>query len=92
MSRAYSSSFTAEKKMTMENYKNVYGNSGVRAYQISSDSISIKFSDGSTYVYTYESTGWQSIEIMKELAQKGVGLTTFINQRVRNKYAERLKN
>ena len=74
----------------MENYKNVYGNSGVRAYHISKDAISIMFSDGKTYKYTYESTGWQSIEIMKELAQKGVGLTTFINQRVRNRYAERM--
>lgn len=74
----------------MENYKNVYGNSVVRAYDISTDGISIKFSDGRTYKYTYESTGWQSVEIMKELARKGVGLTTFINQRVRNHDAERM--
>lgn len=74
----------------MKEYKSIYGNSGISAYKYTKDGITIRFTDGSIYLYTYESTGLKSIEIMRELAKKGVGLTTYINQQVRDKYAAKM--
>ncbi|HTH81716.1 MAG TPA: hypothetical protein VL490_02200 [Mucilaginibacter sp.] len=66
---------------------NTYGrDTGVVAYETGKDSITIKFRDGSVYVYTNESTGPAAIAEMKTLAKKGEGLTTYINQHVREHY------
>ena len=51
----------------MENYKNLGGNSGVEAYEIGPDFISVRFSNGSTYWYTYEKPGAQRVEHMKPM-------------------------
>lgn len=64
----------------MQNYQSLNGESGVSGYEIGSDSIKIQFSDGDTYLYTYQSAGRENIERMKELAAQGSGLSTFINQ------------
>ncbi len=73
----------------MERYRNVGGNSGVEAYESGPDFIRVQFSSGSVYLYTYESTGSENIEKMKELASKGEGLNSFINRAVRHHYARR---
>lgn len=73
----------------MERYGNNDGDSGVRAYEIGLDFIRINFSSGSVYLYTYESAGKDNIEQMKLLAQRGDGLNTFINTKVRNLYAQK---
>jgi hypothetical protein len=70
----------------MQRYKNSV-NSGVLAYEIGDDRIKVKFLDGTVYLYTYQSAGAKNIEQMKALAQIGKGLTTFINQSVREQYA-----
>jgi hypothetical protein len=70
----------------MQRYKNSV-NSGVLAYDIGADRIKIKFLDGTIYLYTYDSAGSEAIEQMKALAASGKGLTTFINQNVRDQYA-----
>ncbi|WP_448699136.1 hypothetical protein ACFGVR_19465 [Mucilaginibacter sp. AW1-3] len=75
----------------MQPYKNTAENSGVTAYQLGDDFITIQFQDGSTYLYNYQSTGKAHIEQMKVLALSGEGLTTFINQHVREHYAKKLK-
>ncbi len=64
-------------------------NSGIHAYQCGADFIRIRFADGNTYLYTYESTGIDNIEQMKLLARLGQGLNTYINTTVRGKYAKR---
>lgn len=46
----------------MENYKNLSGDSGVKAYELGNDSISIEFSDGAVYRYTYQSAGKRNVE------------------------------
>jgi len=74
----------------MQPYKNVAENSGVSAYEIGDDFIVIEFQDGSTYLYNYQSTSVVNIEQMKVLALTGEGLTTFINQHVREHYAKKL--
>ena len=70
----------------MQRYKSSV-NSGVLAYEIGDDRIKVKFLDGTIYLYTYQSAGAENIEQMKALAQIGKGLTTFINQFVREQYA-----
>lgn len=76
----------------MEQYKkNNSGTSGVEFYEIEDKDIIVQFVDGSIYKYTYQSAGEEAIERMKELAIAGKGLTTFINQHVKDKYEAKLK-
>lgn len=76
----------------MEQYKkNTSGAKGVEFYEIKDESLITQFVDGSIYQYTYESAGTEIIEQMKQLALAGEGLTTFINQHVKDKYAKKLK-
>jgi len=75
----------------MERYKNLGGDSGVVAYEIADDSIKVEFSDGSLYLYNYQSAGSDNIEQMKGLAIAGKGLNSFINRNVRKKYASKLR-
>jgi hypothetical protein len=72
-------------------YKNLSGISGVVAYEIAQDSITVEFEDGGTYLYTYQSTGSSSIEQMKTLAAAGRGLSTFIVEHVRKAYEAKLR-
>jgi hypothetical protein len=74
----------------MQRYAQLSGDTGVVAFEYGPDSITIRFADGSLYLYTHESTGPAKITRMKRLAADGVGLTTFINQHVRQAYARKL--
>ena len=71
-------------------YHNSSNNAGVTAYEPGADFIIVKFQDGRVYLYNHEVTGKTDIEQMKVLALNGEGLTTFINQHVKDKYAKRL--
>ncbi len=71
----------------MEQYKNLGSNSGIRAYEIGSDFVRIRFSSGAEYLYTYQSAGSANIEEMKRLAYAGVGLNSFIMLNVKTQYA-----
>lgn len=74
----------------MLRYGNLSGDSGVVAYENGSDSIMVQFADGMAYVYTYASAGRGNVETMKRLAASGRGLSTFIVQNVRKRYARKL--
>jgi hypothetical protein len=73
----------------VQRYANLSGNSGVVAYQADADSITVKFADGRSYLYTNESAGADSVEYMKRLAARGQGLSAFISTVVKNGYAKR---
>ena len=78
--------------MRMTPYADVSGNSGVAEYQISSDFIRVRFKNSMwIYKYTYECPGKDEVEQMKELAERGEGLSTYIsqNEKVRNGYAKK---
>ena len=75
----------------MEQYRNIAGNSGVRAYEIGTDYITIEFSDGGVYRYTYASAGEENVERMKGLARAGQGLNTFISTTVSKLYERKEK-
>jgi hypothetical protein len=71
----------------MEPYQNLNENSSVHSYEIDEDSITVQFNDGDVYVYNYDSAGSDNVEQMKTLAALGTGLHSFINNKVRNRYA-----
>jgi hypothetical protein len=63
---------------------------GVRAFALLPDAIALRFSDGRVYLYDAASPGRAEIERMRTLAQSGRGLTTYVNQFVRERYAGRV--
>jgi hypothetical protein len=73
----------------MRRYHNKAGNSGVLAYEAGDDFILIKFIDGTNYLYTNAVTGESHIEQMKKLAVQGEGLSTYISQNVKHRYARK---
>lgn len=74
----------------MERYRDVDGDSGVAAYEIGDNSITVKFKDGAVYLYTDASAGPRHIEQMKRLARAGDGLNSYINLHVKKRYARKL--
>jgi len=74
----------------MKRYKNLNADSGVVAYEIADHSITIEFRDRGKYRYDYKKPGKSDVEEMKRLATAGHGLATYINQHVRERFAEKL--
>ena len=74
----------------MHRYRNNSGESGVVAYDIGQDSITIQFTGGDRYLYTERSAGADNIAKMQELAREGRGLSTFVSQHIRSRYARKL--
>jgi hypothetical protein len=62
---------------------------GVVAYEIGPDSIDVEFTSGWIYHFSYQRPGPLRVERMKQLAEEGHGLTTFINKHVRTRYESR---
>jgi hypothetical protein len=63
---------------------------GVRSYEILDDAIILEFADHKTrYLYNAHAPGHIHVEAMKRLANEGKGLTTYVNQHVREKYASK---
>ena len=54
--------------------------------RIQPDAIDVEFTSGWVYRFSYEKTGAPRVERMKQLAESGHGLSTFINRHVRNRY------
>lgn len=75
----------------MERYANLGGDSGITGYEIAADSITVQFKDGSVYLYSYASTGQRDVERMKQLAQQGQGLNSFISKHVKDRDARKLR-
>lgn len=75
----------------MEQYANTGGASGIVAYEVAADSITVEFRDGAIYLYTYASTGRSDVEQLKTLAQQGQGLNSFIARQVRHRYAQQIR-
>lgn len=70
----------------MERYRNSGGDSGVSAYEIGADYIVVKFSTGKAYTYSYRKAGKTHVDQMKNLAQRGKGLNSYINSHVKDLY------
>jgi len=71
----------------MEQYKkHNSGDTGVEFYEIEDNALIVQFVHGGKYKYSYESAGKENVEEMKRLAMQGKGLSTFINQHVKEMY------
>ena len=62
---------------------------GVRGYEIGPDSIDVEFSSGWIYHFSYQKPGAPRVERMKQLAESGHGLSTFISKHVKNRFESR---
>lgn len=73
----------------MTYYSDIDGDSGVLAYEIGIDYIDVQFKGTSKiYRYSYQSADRENVETMKELAQSGNGLNSFINKNVKYRYVK----
>ena len=63
----------------MKPYKNLSGNSSVIAYEYDLMSIRVKFNNGWIYEYTVAKLGEVTIREMKQLADAGRGLGSYIS-------------
>lgn len=75
----------------MERYRNLGGDSNIHSFQITPESISVQFNDGSVYLYTNESAGAANISEMHQLARAGQGLNSFIKRVVNRRYAQKVR-
>lgn len=75
----------------MERYRNLGGDSGVAAYEIDADAITVQFNDGAVYLYTSQSAGAANVAEMQRLARAGQGLNTFVNREAHKRYAQKLR-
>lgn len=70
----------------MKRYKNLGGNSGVTAYEIAEDSITVQFNDGGLYLYNHSKPGMSYVNKMKQLALRGSGLNSLISRVIKMNY------
>jgi len=71
----------------MPAYANRGGNSGVVTYETTADSITVEFKDGWKYVYDVNKPGTATVSKMKELAQTGQGLNSYISSVVKKNFS-----
>lgn len=74
----------------LQPYRSASAHSGITDFALLPNAIIVLFRDGSAYLYTDSIPGKQHIRNMRVLALAGRGLTTYINQHVRSRYAESL--
>jgi len=74
----------------MPRYRNLDGHSGVLRYETTPDSITLTFVNGDRYEYTHVRPGREAVDRMKALAAAGRGLSTYVAQHVRERYARKL--
>jgi len=71
-------------------YKDLSGHGGITAYQFVPNGIILQFKHRELYLYDDSRPGKNHVEQMKALAKKGRGLTTYVNQHVRENYKRKL--
>lgn len=75
----------------MTRYANLGGDSGVVAFEITADSITVEFRDGWKYLYNNAIPGTAVVAQMKTLAQSGRGLNSYITRVVKASYARKYR-
>ncbi|WP_431224804.1 hypothetical protein ACQ86O_08090 [Serratia sp. L9] len=75
----------------MARYANLGGDSGVVAFEITADSITVEFRDGWKYVYDNSIPGAAVVTQMKTLAQSGRGLNSYISRVVKKSFARKYR-
>jgi hypothetical protein len=62
----------------MSKYKNLSGNSNVDEYEYTAESFTVKFKDGSHYLYSTLKNSLSEIQKMQQCADAGIGLGTML--------------
>lgn len=75
----------------MQRYANKGGNSGVVAFEIEDNSITVQFKDGWNYVYDNSAPGASVVAQMKTLALSGHGLNSFISSIVKKSFSRKYR-
>ena len=75
----------------MTTYNDVTGTSGITSFQISDDSITTEYKNGSAYQYSDQVAGAANVGHMKTLAASGQGLNSFINKNLTKAQAVRVR-
>jgi hypothetical protein len=57
-------------------YKNTSGVSNVHSYEYTADSITVRFKDEMSYIYSTLKNSFSTIEQLKQLADQGFGLNS----------------
>ncbi len=83
--------FTPKRMKVMVRYKNVDGKSKVAKYNVTKDTMTVRFVDHSEYVYTNQSVGPETMKKMKALALAGKGLGTFIDANVKDRFSRKVR-
>lgn len=73
----------------MARYANCGGDSGVVAYSITPNSITVQFKDGWKYLYDSYKPGQHMVEHMQTLARSGHGLNSYITTTVKSNFASK---
>ena len=74
----------------MKRYEDRSGRGGITGYEDLPEGIILDFKYQDRYLYDYTKPGKEHVEEMKKLAGKGEGLTTYVNQHVRDNYRKKL--
>lgn len=72
-------------------YKNLSGDSGVAAYDIDGDVLTVEFTTGAIYEYDAASAGPWEFREMCNLAPRGRGLNAFINSYAKHGYRRKVR-
>ncbi|MBU2573502.1 MAG: hypothetical protein KKH28_05440 [Elusimicrobia bacterium] len=75
----------------MKKYKNLGGKSTVAMYDIAKDSVTVRFTTHSVYIYSSQSAGPGNVSKMKTLAAAGKGLGAFIDTTVKAGFARKIR-
>lgn len=73
----------------LQRYGNRHGESGVRAWALSGDTLSVEFVDGAVYDYRRRDVGPRKFDAACAAARAGRGLSTCISRHLRERYAAR---
>jgi len=74
----------------MKIYQNLSGKSTITFYEIGQQRIVVQYKNGSAHLYNQATSESLNFDIMKDLAQTGLGLHTFITRFVDNSYWSQL--
>jgi hypothetical protein len=73
----------------LQPYGNRHGGSGVRAWAITGDTLSVEFVDGAVYDYRRQDVGLRLFTAACAAARAGRGLSSCISRHLREGYAAR---
>lgn len=75
----------------MQKYSHDGHETGVVSYSFGKNSINVLFKEGWYYLYDDQKPGADHVKNMKALAVKGIGLSTYISQHIRDNYHSKWK-